>query len=201
MPTPEKTTREAIVAAGRQLAELHGVAGLTMQAVADAVGVRAPSLYKRVRDRDELLELVVAASIADMTARLEAQQQADPRERLTALADVMRAFAHERPVGWGLVFGAHGAPRPEPAASVGAVTPLLDAVAELTGPEHALDGARLMTAWATGYITMELNDRLKMGGDIDAAWRWGLGRIVDSLAPAIGSDRDSRVTDGRAEHA
>src|SRR3982751_3645554 len=70
VPTPEKTTRDGIVAAGRALVEVQGVAGLAMQAGADAVGVRAPSLYKRVRDRDELLELVVAATIDDLTDRL-----------------------------------------------------------------------------------------------------------------------------------
>ncbi|WP_412159619.1 helix-turn-helix domain-containing protein, partial [Pantoea sp. SIMBA_079] len=54
MPTPEKTSRTAIVAAGRVLIESGGLDGLTMQAVAERVGVRAPSLYKRVRDRREL---------------------------------------------------------------------------------------------------------------------------------------------------
>ena len=182
MPAPEKTTRDAIVAAGRELVERVGVEDLTMQAVADAVGVRAPSLYKRVRDRRELLGLIVTASVEDLTGRLEATRgEVDPRQRVIAQAGALRRFAHERPVGYGLVFGAHGAPRPEPSAVGASVTPLLDAVSELVGPEHALDGARLVTAWATGFIAMELADRLRMGGDVDAAWEWGLQRIVDAL--------------------
>jgi hypothetical protein len=112
---------------------------------------------------------------------MAAQRQADPRQRLIGLAEVLRAFAHERPVGYTLVFGAHGAPRPEPSAAQRSVTPLLDAVAEVVGPEHALDGARLVTAWATGFLNMELADRLRMGGSIDAAWQWGLARIVAAL--------------------
>lgn len=183
MPTPDKTSREAIIAAGRELIERDGVEGLTMAAVAARVGVQPPSLYKRVRDRGELISLVVGASIDDLTARMEAQQQPDPRARLIALADVMRAFAHERPVGYALVFGAHRAPPPETDAVRRSVTPLLDAVTAITGPEHALDGARLLTAWATGYLTMELADRLRLGGDIDAAWSWGLARIVSALEP------------------
>lgn len=183
MPTPDKTSREAIVAAGRELIERDGVDGLTMAAVAAWVGVQPPSLYKRVRDRGELISLVVGASIDDLTARMEAQQQPDPRARLIALADVMRAFAHERPVGYALVFGAHRAPPPETDAVRRSVTPLLDAVTAITGPEHALDGARLLTGWATGYLTMELADRLRLGGDIDAAWSWGLARIVSALEP------------------
>jgi len=181
MPTPDKTSRAAIVAAGRELVERDGVAGLTMAAVAQRVGVQPPSLYKRVRDREELLSLVVAASIDDLTERMAAQRQPDPRERLISLAGVVRDFAHERPVGFALVFGAHGAPPPDSEAVRRSVSPLLDAVAELTGPEHALDGARMVTAWATGYLTLERTDRLRLGGDIDAAWTWGLNRIVAAL--------------------
>jgi hypothetical protein len=136
-----------------------------------------------VRDRGELMSLVVAASIDDLTARMEAQNQPDPRARLIALADVLRAFAHERPVGYALVFGAHGAQPPESGALRRSVAPLLDAVSAITGEQHALDGARLLTAWATGYLTMELADRLRMGGDLDAAWSWGLARIVAALEP------------------
>jgi AcrR family transcriptional regulator len=183
MPTPEKTSRDAIVAAGRELIERDGVDGLTMTAVAERVGVQPPSLYKRVRDRGELISLVVGASIDDLSARMEAQHQPDPRARLIALAGVIRSFAHERPVGYALVFGAHSAPPPEAEAVQRSITPLMDAVTAITGTAHALDGARLLTAWATGYLTMELAGRLRMGGDIDAAWNWGLTRIVAALEP------------------
>lgn len=183
MPTPDKTSRDAIVAAGRELIERDGIDGLTMAAVAERVGVQPPSLYKRVRDRGELISLVVGASIDDLTTRLEAQRQPDPRARLIALAGVIRAFAHERPVGYALVFGTHSAPPPDAGAVQRSITPLMDAVTAITGPEHALDGARLLTAWATGYLTMELADRLRMGGDLDAAWNWGLARIVAALEP------------------
>ena len=67
MPTPERTTLPEIVAAGRELLEKGGAAGLTMQAVAERVGVRAPSLYKRVRDRDALVLLVAEATADELT--------------------------------------------------------------------------------------------------------------------------------------
>jgi len=182
MPAPEKTTREAIVTAGRELVERVGIDGLTMQAVAERVGVRAPSLYKRIRDRQELLSLVVESTVDDLTARLDAtRNEADPRSRLIAQANALRAFAKEQPVGFALVFSAHGVPRAESVVIASSVTPLLDAVTELTGSEHALDGARLVTAWANGFITMELGGTFKMGGDVDAAWRWGLDRIVAAV--------------------
>lgn len=186
MPTPDKTSRAAIVAAGRDLIEHTGLDGLTMQAVAQRVGVRAPSLYKRVRDRRELLALVVAATLDDLTDRLAATGgEPDPARRLMAQADALRRFAHEHPVGFGLVFAAHGTPRPEPAAVVRSATPLMDAVTALTGPDHALEGARLVTSWANGFITMELGGMFGLGGDVERAWRWGLDRIVASLTITV----------------
>lgn len=182
MPTPARTDLAAIVAAGRALVEEHGVDGLTMQAVAERVGVRAPSLYKHVRDRRALLALVIGAALDDLTARLEATAGiVDPRERLARQADEVRRFAHEQPVGFGLVFTAHGAPRPDPAATARGAAPLLDAVREIVGPDHALDGARLLTAWVTGFLAMELGGAFRLGDEVDAAWTWGLARIVAAL--------------------
>jgi AcrR family transcriptional regulator len=153
-----------------------------MQAVAERVGVRAPSLYKRVRDRRELLQLVVAATLDDLTDRLESTVgEPDPARRLVAQAHALRAFAHEHPVGFGLVFSAQGAPRPDADAVVRSAAPLLEAVGALTGPEHALEGARLVTAWANGFLTMELGGMFGLGGDVDRAWEWGLERMVAAL--------------------
>ena len=72
MPTPDRTSLQDIVEAGRDLVETGGAAKLTMQAVAERVGVRAPSLYKRVRDRDALLVLVAQATVDDLAQRLAA---------------------------------------------------------------------------------------------------------------------------------
>ena len=42
MPTPARTSLEGILKAGRAIIETDGIDGLTMQAIADRVGVRAP---------------------------------------------------------------------------------------------------------------------------------------------------------------
>ncbi|MGZ8619936.1 MAG: helix-turn-helix domain-containing protein, partial [Actinomycetota bacterium] len=43
-----------IVEAARELLESQGPGGLTMRALGDRLGMRAPSLYKHVADKDEL---------------------------------------------------------------------------------------------------------------------------------------------------
>jgi len=172
MPAPERTTLAEIVAAARELLELGGPAHITMQAVADRVGVRPPSLYKRVRDRDALILLVAEATVEDIGARLLASDRT-----LAELARIYRTFAHERPEGFRLMFAASGA-----AASMGrAVWPVLEATRALVGEERSLDAARLFTAWATGFISMELAGAFRLGGDIDAAFEFGLERLEAGL--------------------
>ena len=105
MPTPERTSIEQITVAARELLESHGYAGLTMQAVATRVGVRAPSLYKRVRNRDDLVRLVVEATIRELADRLHGVAvTADPRKDLTELVRAFRTFAHARPAAYRRTF-------------------------------------------------------------------------------------------------
>lgn len=165
MPTPERTSYAEIIAAARDLLEESGPAGLTMQRVAERVGVRAPSLYKRVRDRDALIEAVAAATVDDLTARLEASDRS-----LEGLARAYRTLARSRPEGFRLMF-ATAAP-PELLARAGLT--IVDSAAAIAGETHALDAARLVTAWATGFIHMELAGAFRLGGDVDAAFEYGL---------------------------
>jgi AcrR family transcriptional regulator len=173
MPAPERTTLAEIVSAGRELLEVGGPTHLTMQAVAQRVGVRAPSLYKRVRDRDALLDLVAAATTDDLTERLRATDGT-----LAGLAHTYRAFARERPEGFRLVLSA--AVDTESAARVSA--PVLQAVTELVGSAEALEAARLVTAWVTGFLTMELAGAFHLPGDLDRAFEYGLSRLSVALS-------------------
>ena len=173
MPTPERTSTAEIVEAGREILEIAGPAGLTMQAVAERVGVRAPSLYKRVRDRDALLAAVATASIEALTARLEAVG-----DDLTALAHAYRAFAHAHPEGFRLMFTVAA---PHDALDRSAA-PLIRATAALVGEDDALDAARLFTAWATGFLQMELSGAFRLGGNVDRAFDYGLRRLLAGLA-------------------
>lgn len=173
MPTPERTSVEEIVAAGREILELAGPAGLTMQAVATRVGVRAPSLYKRIRDRDALLAAVATASIEALTERLEAAG-----DDLTTLARTYRAFAHAYPESFRLMFTV-AAPHD---ALERSAAPLIRAASALVGEDDALDAARLFTAWATGFLQMELSGAFRLGGDVDRAFEYGLSRLLAGMA-------------------
>lgn len=172
MPTPDRTSLEQIIAAGREILDATGPASVTMQAVATRVGVRAPSLYKRVRDREALLSAIAESIIDELTARLDAAD-AD----LTDIAGAYRSFAQQQPEAFRLMFSA-AAPH---AALQRSAAPLIRASTALVGEEDALDAARLFTAWATGFLQMELSGAFRLGGDVDRAFGYGLNRLIAGL--------------------
>ncbi len=178
MPAPERTSLDAIVAAAARLLETGGVAAVTMQAVAQEVGVKAPSLYKRVRDREALLGLVGGAAAEELTRRLDASSG-----RIEDLLVTFRRFGHERPEAFRLLFTTLVDAEKLAATSA----PVLRATTATVGPEHALDAARLLTAWATGFLTMELAGAFRLGGDLDDAFRYGTAHLVGSLAEGQGT--------------
>ena len=183
MPTPPRTSLAEIVAAGRRIAERDGLDALTMAAVAAGVGVRAPSLYKRVDGRGELVRLVLEDVVGELTALLEAQEATgDPGHDLEEVGRAFRQFAHAQPNTYVLLFARlPAASRPDPALYARAAGPVLRATGALAGPEHALEAARTVVAWAHGFLTMELGGAFQLGGDVDAAFEYGLGALVRAI--------------------
>src|SRR5689334_20106048 len=170
MPAHAQTSTADVVAAGRRLLEERGTEALTMRDVADAVGVRAPSLYKRVRSRSDLVRLVLEdvtdelAAVAD-----EAARSGDPAADLRSIMTAYRGFAHANPVAYALM-SAPGVADGATERSVRSSVALLRAVENLTGPQDALPAARTMVAWANGFIAMELAGGFRLGGDVEQAW-------------------------------
>jgi AcrR family transcriptional regulator len=182
MPAPERTSLDAIVIAARDLLESAGLASLTMQAVAERVGVRAPSLYKRVRNRDELVALVADATLRELGESIDRVASGDPRVALDRAARAVRAFAHERPAAFRLVFAPGHDVRLDPEALARSSATVLRIAAGLAGEARALDAARTITAWVNGFASMELAGAFRLGGDVDAAFEYGLGRVVAAIA-------------------
>ena len=190
MPTPSRTSVSEIVAAGRQVLEADGPDGLTLQRVADSVGVRAPSLYKRVDGRAELVRLIANDVALDLTDRLNAAAHTgDPTTDIRALAETYRSFALANPRAYALLFSAMPAGGGVDATiNAGASEALLRSVQPLAGGEHALEAARLLGAWAHGFVSMELNGAFRLGGTVDDAFAYGVERLTAAIAAAPRTD-------------
>ena len=181
MPAHAQTSTDAIVAAGRHLLEERGIEALTMRDVARAVGVRAPSLYKRVRDRADLVRLILEDVTDELTSVLDAAAGfGDAVANVRAMASAYRRFAHSNPVTYTLMFAPPAVPGAA-ARSVRSSATFLRVIAELVGPERALPAARMIVAWAHGFIMMELAGAFRLGGDVEQAWDFGLDRILTAV--------------------
>jgi len=184
MPAHARTSVEQIVAAGRTVLEAEGLDGLTMQAVAMAVGVRPPSLYKRLRDRGDLIRLIATDVADELGSTVEAVATGhDARADLRAIASAYRAYAHAHPQAFDLL----NAPlpeawRPDTAVTVRSSAAILRVAGALAGPGHALEAARTAVAWANGFVRMELSGAFRLGGDVDAAFSFGLEHLTEALA-------------------
>jgi AcrR family transcriptional regulator len=145
------------------------------------LGVRAPSLYKRVRSRSDLFRLILEDAADELTSVLDSvASSGDPVTDLRAMAAAYRRFAHSNPVTYPLMYASHTPPGATE-RSVRSSASFLRIVAELAGPRHALPAARTIVAWAHGFITMELAGAFRLGGDVEQAWDFGLDRILTAV--------------------
>ena len=184
-PARARTSHQAIIAEARGLLEEGGLDAVTMQAVAGRVGVRAPSLYKRFAGRSALIGAIAQDVVVELDASIApATRTADPAEAVQIAANQYRAFAHRSPGAYQLLFS-RLLPDARPTAesnAAGAAGVLL--IAErLVGAEHALEAARLFTAFVHGFVSMELAGALRLGGDVDAAFSYSLDTIVAGAVP------------------
>jgi AcrR family transcriptional regulator len=185
-PAPARTSTEAIVAAARRILERDGLDGVTMRAVAEAVGVQGPSLYKRVPDRAALVRAVADDVVADLGHTIaRATASDDPQADLRAVARDYRRFVARNPNGYRLLFAdlpPGASPDPSRVAALGG--PIVVAIGRLAGEDVALEGARTFVAWAHGFVSMELAGGFRLGGDLDAAYAFGLEAIIAGVSGA-----------------
>lgn len=186
MPAHPKTTDLQIVRAAHLLLEREGRDGFSMKDVASAVGIRAPSLYGRFKDRAALLgavELQVWAQLADLLG--EAIVADDPKASLMAQAHAIRGFAASNPNSYSLFFDIRAADTEDAtSARAAAVSQLLGPLTALVGGERAFASARVLVPFLHGFISMELAGAFRLGDGLDTAFEHGVTVILGGLVTA-----------------
>jgi AcrR family transcriptional regulator len=168
-PDPGRLSPRAkeIVAAAGDLLDEEGPSALSMRRVADRLGIRAPSIYKHLPDKQALENALISAAFEEQACEFE--KALDDPDPLGALANAYRRFARERPHLYRLM-----TERPlqrerlTPGAEARAAAPVLQAL----GAD--VDAARAVWAFAHGMTILELNGRFPPEADLDAAWERGL---------------------------
>ncbi|MBP2330910.1 AcrR family transcriptional regulator [Kibdelosporangium banguiense] len=161
---------QQIIEAARTLIEEGGSQSLTMRAVADRLGIRAPSLYKHFPDKLAVEAGVIAIAMDEVAVALATASS------LSELATAYRAYAIEHPHIYRLM---NSGPLPRHLLPAGvedrAALPLVRAAG---GDENV---ARAIWAFAHGMVILELDGRFPPGADLDAAWRTGLAAFGDPV--------------------
>src|SRR4051794_41575023 len=85
-----------IVGVALELLEEEGADGLSMRRLAERLGIRAPSIYKHLPDKQALEAAIISVGFELQADAFETARDgaADP---LTVLAQVYRRFAREHP--------------------------------------------------------------------------------------------------------
>ena len=84
-----KTTKEKILSAALRLFARDGYEGVSVEQIAAAVGIKAPSLYKHFRGKRDIFDNIVAR-MAQMDA-MEAAAHDMPTEPVDTMADAYKA--------------------------------------------------------------------------------------------------------------
>lgn len=154
------TRYDEIVAAARGILERDGRDGLTMRAVADAVGIRAPSLYKHLPNKAAIEAALAVAYLEELAAAADGDD-------LPALLRAYRDHALANPALYVLTTTQ---PLPRDRLPVDVEDRAAAALHRATGDP---DRARAAWAFAHGMVVLELAGRFPDGADLDAAWAAG----------------------------
>ena len=160
--------RDEILEVAVTVLEEAGPEALTMRELADRMGIRAPSLYKHVKDKDDIIAGVQERALLDLGRHLSSVTG----HGLLALSEAYRTWARAHPRLYEVATRRPLA-RERIAAGVedAAAAPLVTAVG---GDEHV---ARALWALAHGLVDLELSHRFPPEADLDATWETAVSRF------------------------
>jgi AcrR family transcriptional regulator len=167
----------AIVESAWELARRHGVAGMSLHALAREVGMRQPSLYAYFDSKMALYDVMFADGNRQLLERLDAVSlPRDPRSALKKFMAEFVVFALTDPARYELLFERHlpgFVPSPE---SYGPAEEVLGRVYELIRQAGVVDQGDVDCLIAMVAGLMQAQSSNDPGGN---RWTRHLNRLVD----------------------
>lgn len=179
-PYPSQTNRETIVETARNLIESDGVEHLSLGALASALGIKAPSLYRHIKNKNALLNAVIEDTYLRLFQAYDhaLENSGDtPKEQLLKLAQAHYSFAHANPNTYMLAYTTQN---PEIDANPNMLLEraliIQKIITEISGEENSLPALRGLLALTHGFIMLELNGQFRRGGDLQLT----LAQIIEA---------------------
>ena len=186
MPRRGLDTEQVVQAAIALADELPGE--VTLARVAEALGVRTPSLYNHVAGRDALLDLIALHGLRGLAQAIatEAAGRAGP-DAVRAVGHAYRAYAHAHPGCYAATLGAPAAGSEELSAAAERLFELLAAILRgwhLEG-DDLIDAIRVMRSALHGFVALEgPAGAFALPRGTDESFERLLDTIVAGLGPA-----------------
>ena len=182
MPYPSQITKESIIDQASTLIEQDGFEALSLNKLATALGVKAPSLYRHVGNKHQLLQFVNLQTLQNLFAVMHTainNASSDPPLQMMALAQAYRQFAHEHPQLYTLAFThKNEGLRPDEQLLTEMALPIQSIMAQISGEQDSLAALRGALALLHGFVMLELNEQLQRGGDLDQAFIQSIGAYL-----------------------
>lgn len=182
MPYPTQITKESIINQAAVLIEQDGIEALSLSKLADALGVKAPSLYRHVGNKHQLLQAVNLQTLQNLFLVMNtavASTPNDPVTQMMALAHAYRQFAHEHPQLYMLAYThKNEGLRPDETLLTAMVLPIQAIMAQISGEPASLTALRGALALLHGFVMLEINQQLQRGGDLDQAFIHSVGAYL-----------------------
>ena len=174
-PYPAQLTRDELIETAWELVEANGFDQLSLSKLAAEFGVKAPSLYRHVKNKAALLKAIneyTEARLFDAFRIALDQADDNPHTQTIALVNAQRQFALSHPTTYTLMYTTRNPDsRPDPAAQEQAVLPLQALMAQISGEADSLHALRGLLALVHGFAMLEINNQLRREGDIGEAFQ------------------------------
>jgi AcrR family transcriptional regulator len=167
MSVREMVNRQSICDAAMEIVATNGVDSLSMRTLASTLGIKAPSLYDHVKNRDEVIAMVQALGLENF-GQAFAKAGATLRHKIL----FYRKWALANPKLYPVVFQLHLYRELLP---VGLEEKVLGLVVTAAGGSHVQ--ARVIWAQLHGLVDLELQGRLPKDADMKATWEQAIAGI------------------------
>jgi AcrR family transcriptional regulator len=180
-----------VVASGAGLADEAGIGSVTLAALAERLGVKAPALYKHVDGIGDLQHRIATLAMTELGDALrDALQGKSGADAIGALFTTLRSYIAEHPGRYTATTGAQFQGSDDPLLA--AATRVIDSIrAVLSGygiqPDELDHAIRILRCMMHGYALLQAAGAFQWGNDPDESLAWMI-RFVDTGLTAVGDN-------------
>lgn len=185
-------TRDDVLTAALAVVADRGDAALGTAAVADQLGIRAPSVYHHF-DGNDALRLAVAVKGWELLVAACPPPSADPAASLVAFAHAYRRFALDNPALYRVMTRT-----PFDPSHPGLLALTARAVGALSGlaldPRQALHAMRGLRAAVHGFVDLEIAGQVRLDVPADESFAWAVALVVGAITSRCAASAPSTPT-------